>query len=155
MVEGSLVSKEDTPLFRSLVPTLPCADVTSTLQIYETLLGFVPALTLPADPPYHWALARCGEVVLMFQSGPSLAAEFPSLQDRQPGGSLVLYLETDQALPLFERLRDRPELVQPLRETSQGKVEFVLADPEGRLVVLVGERTPSCQGPDLPVESAP
>ena len=142
-------------MFRSLVSDLPYTDVAATLEFYRELLGFVPSLTLPADPPYHWALARCGEVTLMFQTLSSLTAEFSSLRAGTAGGALALYLETDRALALYERLRDRPELAQPLKETGQGKVEFALTDPDGRVVVLVGDRNPSCQGACPPVQSAP
>ncbi|MBI4580540.1 MAG: hypothetical protein HY718_12610, partial [Planctomycetes bacterium] len=75
-----------------------------------------------------------GDVQVMFQSRASFTAELPIPADRPVGGSIVLYVETADAKPLYERLKGKVSVLSDLHDTFYGKREFYIQDCNGYIL---------------------
>ncbi|GLQ16455.1 hypothetical protein GCM10007879_07040 [Maritalea porphyrae] len=113
-----------------LFPNLMVQDMEQTLTFYQNL-GFSVLSKMPEESPV-WALVELDGIKIMFQSKPSLTAEFPQLADQQSGGALTLWINTPNVKKYFERASIQCKLLKPLGVTDyNGATEFVLRDPDG------------------------
>lgn len=126
--------------FNQLTPNVMVADVGDAIAWYERVLGAEELARMPpeSDDP-EWGQVAFGEVWLMFQDRASLEDDVPALEGADIGGSLTLYVDTDDALAVHERaVTEGAEVVQELRETDYGRREFAIEDPNG-YVLAFGE----------------
>ena len=66
---------------RKLSPNLGVEDVDRTIAYYRDVLEFELILAVPPDGPTDWAVMKCGDVEMMFQSFKSLIVEIPALKE--------------------------------------------------------------------------
>ena len=127
--------------FNRLTPNVMVADVAETIAWYEDVLDAGELARMPPeseDP--EWGQVEFGDVWLMFQTRDSLADDVPALEGTEMGGSLTLYVDTDDALAVHERaVTQGATVVQELRETEYGRREFAIEDPNG-YVLAFGEK---------------
>ncbi len=127
--------------FNRLTPNVMVADVAAAIEWYERVLDAEELARMPpgTDDP-EWGQVEFGDVQLMFQDRNSLEADVPALAGADIGGSLTLYVDTDDALAVHERaLAEGATVVQELRETEYGRREFAVEDPNG-YVLAFGEK---------------
>lgn len=115
-------------LMDSLSPNLFVQDIRATLEFYKTL-GFQQVMSVPGDGEggLIWAMAVCGNVKLMFQTFQSLGDTLPQIS-RQPGGSLLFYINLKNIRSYFESIRDRVPVLHGLEKTFYGALEFSILD---------------------------
>jgi hypothetical protein len=108
----------------SAVPVLRVARVARSMAWYADVLGFSP------DPV---AILRRGDVELMLQRVRSGVGEPLSAT---AGGGWDVYLRIDDAHGFREAIRAKVADLGPIETREYGCDEFVLADPNGHIVVL-------------------
>lgn len=111
----------------SLTPNIYVENVTSTLDFYK-LLGFETVMSVPenSEAPI-WAMVQNGNVNLMFESFTSIEGKLPEIS-RQPGGSLLLYINVKDIKSLYESLKDKVTVLHELSTTFYGATEFSIKD---------------------------
>jgi uncharacterized glyoxalase superfamily protein PhnB len=119
----------------SIAPVFQVADVAATMRWYEQNLGF-EAFPFPAAPPHAFCVLVQGAIEIMLQR----VAGQPKLEvyRQRPGGVWHAYLRVEGVHALYEQVRARPEvvIVEPIRRQPYGDTEFVVADPDGHLLVF-------------------
>ncbi len=88
------------------------------------------------DEVFDWPVIDAWETGVMYDTG---AATFELLQDDtvdQTTDAASLALCIPDVWSLFERLKDRVDIVFPLRDNSWGDTSFRFRDPEGFALTL-------------------
>src|SRR6478672_3497549 len=121
------------PKLNSICATFPVADIESTISWYESELGFT-AYPFPQTPPYVFAVVSRDTVEIMFQRVPGY--EKPDLYSRRDGGVWDAYIRMEGVKEFYESIKDRVEIVLPLRQQPYGDWEFEVKDPNGYVLVF-------------------
>ena len=121
------------PKLSSAAPTFAVADVGETIRWYQEQLGFT-TYPFPETPPYAFAIVSRDTVEIMFQRVPDYAK--PDLYRRRRGGVWDAYLRMEGVKELYESIKDRVEIVLPLRKQPYGDWEFEVKDPNGYILVF-------------------
>src|SRR3954467_1822968 len=114
-------------------PVFAVAEVGRTIRWYEEELGF-RGDPFPAHEPYVFGILRRHGLEIMLQRVPDHRK--PDLYDSGNGGVWDAYLRIDGLAELYERVRDRLKLKQPLRRPPYGLSEFEVEDPNGYILVF-------------------
>ena len=122
-----------------LAPNLMVEDVDKTLAFYKDTLGFELILGVPEEGPTDWAVMKCGNIEMMFQSSDSLVEEIPLLKNQQIGGALYFYIEVEDIEKLYAKLKGKASIVRDFRTTSYGMKEFLIQDCNGYLLAFAQE----------------
>jgi len=84
-------------MLKKLTPNLVVDDVDKTIEFYRDILGCFELITTdPKDGKVDWALMRCEDVEIMFQSKESLKDKVPQFMDKNCGGNVIIYIEIDR-----------------------------------------------------------
>lgn len=111
----------------SLSPNIFVRDMDETIAFYKTI-GFSPVVTVPeTGNEFIWAMMTNGNVTMMFQTFASLGDELPEIS-RQPGGSLLLYINVKGIREFFELIKDKVKVLKGLDVTFYGATEFSILD---------------------------
>jgi uncharacterized glyoxalase superfamily protein PhnB len=121
------------PKLKSLAATFPVADIESTIRWYEDELGFT-AYPFPQTPPYVFAIVSRDNVEIMFQHIPGY--EKPNLYQKRAGGVWDAYIRMEGVKEFYESLKDKVQIVLPLRQQPYGDWEFEVEDPNGCVLVF-------------------
>ena len=126
---------EAPPRLVSAAPVFQVGDVASTMRWYERHLGF-EAFPFPSAPPHAFCVLVRDAVEVMLQRLDGMEAL--DVYRRRPGGVWHAYLRVEGVQALYEAVRARPEVVllEPLRRQPYGDTEFVVADPDGHVLVF-------------------
>jgi catechol 2,3-dioxygenase-like lactoylglutathione lyase family enzyme len=89
-------------------------------QFYEDVLGFEPSLSYE---PTRWQAYRCQGTVF-FAVG------------EEPGSTDEVSLAVPDVEALWERVKDKADVVAPLEKTPWGTYRFVIRDPDGHLLAF-------------------
>src|SRR5215204_2862671 len=98
-------------MLKKLTPNFMVEDVRKTIAFYRDVLGFEVLTTVEADDETGFAIMRCDQIELMFQSRKSLSENVPALTGSAIGASQTLYIEVNGIDQLYEQLRDKVEVV--------------------------------------------
>lgn len=124
-------------MLKKLTPNLIVDDVNKTIEFYQSTLGcFELVLTDPKKGQFDWALMRCEDVELMFQSKKSLKDKIPAFPEMKSGGSVVIYIEVDSIEPLYNWIKDRVKVVSELSDTQYRMREFLIEDCNGFIIAF-------------------
>lgn len=121
---------------KKLTPNLMVEDVNKTVEFYKNILGFQAIMTVPHEGICSWALMKNGSVEIMFQLKKSLSKEISVLKNKKIGGSFTLYTDVSDVKALYERVRDKVEIVQDMHTTFYGTQEFAIQDLNGYILVF-------------------
>jgi len=121
------------PKLQSLAATFPVADIESTIRWYQEKLGFT-AYPFPESPPYVFAIVSRDRVEIMFQRVPDY--EKPDLYSRRRGGVWDAYIRMEGVKQFYESIKDKVEIILPLRQQPYGDWEFEVKDPNGYVLVF-------------------
>ena len=121
------------PELSSLAACFPVADISATIRWYEEQLGF-DADPFPSAEPYVFAILRRDEVEIMLQRIDGY--EKPYVYDSRSGGVWDAYITVEGVRDLYESLREKATIVQPLRQQPYGMWEFEVKDPNGYVLVF-------------------
>jgi hypothetical protein len=116
---------------QATAPVLVSPDVGATAKWYEEHLRFKAAL-FPDRAPFESAiLFREGIEIMLQRWGPAGLI--------QPAGDWHVYVRTTGVRELYEQLRGRVLIVDPLSSKRYGCIEFVVEDPNGFRLVFSEE----------------
>ena len=101
---------------RNLIPMLHVPDVPAAAAWYESILGFSVVGTHEDD----WAMLAFGDGRVMFSEGGK-----PSDAHRR---EVDLYVYADDVDALYERLKDRVDVVQEPYDAIYGMREIIIRD---------------------------
>ncbi|WP_462266577.1 VOC family protein [Mucilaginibacter sp.] len=121
---------------QSITPNIFVRNMQETISFYE-MLGFkiVNAVPPGSSGDAVWIMMTCGQVTVMFQTFDSLGEELPPVS-RQDGGSLLLYIKTQDIRVFFENLQDKVTVVKGLEITFYGATEFSITDNNNYLLTF-------------------
>ncbi len=126
--------------YQKLTPTLIVdGDLEPTIRYYHEILGFELDAAAPEQPPHSWIRMRAGAVEIMFQTRQSFMEErqWQDIFGGLPiGATTVFYLEVKGIHELYERVKDRVDLVFELDTHPYGMWEFTLRDPNGYILAI-------------------
>jgi len=119
------------------IPTLPTSDVPATVAFYRDLLGFDVAALWPEDAPTFCILIK-DTVELSFTAAPD---------GWQADRSVSMRLRVDNALEIFERIRERVEVEWGPEVYDYGCREFSVKDCNGYSLIFTEETDdePTCR----------
>ena len=118
----------------SAVPVFRVASVGRSMKWYETVLGFSPDPVGPPDDPVFAILRRDGVELMLQRVNPRGVGEPRSAT--KAGGGWDVYLRIDDAQAVREAVQSKVSEVGPIEMRPYGCKEFVLADPDGHVIVL-------------------
>jgi uncharacterized glyoxalase superfamily protein PhnB len=98
---------------------------------YTQNLGFEIVWRAPGDGDGENCMLQAGAVELLLSTGSYLGGP--------PMFTGTLYFNVDRVNGLFERIKDRVEIVWPLEEQEYGTREFGIRDPDGYLLAFAEE----------------
>ncbi len=119
--------------FQSLAACFPVADISATIRWYEEQLGFTGD-PFPDREPYVFAILRRDEIEIFLQRVEGY--QKPDVYSMRPGGVWDVYIRTEGVKNLYESVRDKVTIVQPLRLQPYGNWEFEVKDPNGYILVF-------------------
>jgi len=119
--------------FNSATPCFPVADVGATIRWYETELGFTGD-PFPADEPFVFGILRRDTVEIMLQQ--MVGYQKQNLYDLRDGGLWDAYFRIQGVTELFESVKEKLEIVRPLRKQPYGLLEFEIRDLNGYVLVF-------------------
>ena len=119
-----------------LESTTPCfavADIAKTMRWYEEQLGFTPD-PFPANEPYVFAILRRDDIDIMLQRIENY--QKPDIYKLRSGGVWDAYIRMRGVKQLYGDIKEKVEIVQPLRKQPYGQWEFEVKDPNGYVLVF-------------------
>lgn len=117
----------------SINPCFPVADVGATIRWYETELGFAGD-PFPGFEPYVFGILRRDHIEIMLQRVEGY--QKPQLYTQRSGGVWDAYLRINGLRELYEAIKDRVEVIQPVRRQPYGLSEFEVKDLNGYVLVF-------------------
>jgi len=120
----------------SITPNLMVENVNKTIQYYKDTLGFELIMSVPRDGGFQWALMGCHDVEIMFQSRTSISREIELLEGSDIGASQTLYISVTGIEELYNRVKEKVEILKELHTTFYGMTEFTMKDINGYILVF-------------------
>ncbi len=102
-----------------VVPMIHVPDVRATAEWYESI-GFRVRRTNEPDGKMDWAALSFGSTEIMLSEGGRPSSSYRREVD--------LYVRTDDLDAVYERLKERVEVIEPIHDTLYGMREFIIRD---------------------------
>ena len=118
--------------FSSVSPCFTVHDISETIRWYERL-AFI-ADPFPEREPYVFCILRRNDIEIMLQRLEGY--QKPDIYNERGGGAWNAYVHVEGVRPLYESIKDKVEIVQPLRQQPYGCWEFEVKDPNGYVLVF-------------------
>ncbi len=118
----------------ALTPNIFVRDINETIDFYKEL-GFNTVMSVPEKGDFVWVMMSCGNVSMMFQTFDSLGSELPEVS-RADGGSLLLYIRTQNIRQFHEKLKEKVTIIKGLEKTFYGATEFSVLDNNGYVLTF-------------------
>ena len=114
----------------------PVADVGATIRWYEEQLGF-KSFPFPQNPPYVFGILQRDGIEIFLQLVDNY--QKPDLSKSRGGGVWDVYIRMRGVKDLYNDVKDKLEIVMPLRKQPYGDWEFEVKDPNGYILVFSEE----------------
>ncbi|MEO1652164.1 MAG: VOC family protein [Bacteroidota bacterium] len=111
-------------------------DVNESVAFYEKFFEFELSLWEPEEGNLEWAKMQKGDFSLSFKLAQKVRKEVSIFSDKETGGTLALCLQVEGSKELYERLKDRVEVVNPPHLSACGLNEFSILDNNGYLITI-------------------
>ena len=112
-------------------------DVNKTVDFYKDILCcFELVASNPRKGKFEWALVTCEDNDIMFQSRSSLSKSIPEFSNKEIGGTLVTYIETENITEIYNRIKNKVKIIKDIYKTNYGAVEFIISDCNGYILVF-------------------
>ena len=112
-------------------------NVRDTVAFYQEHFDLQLIASVPEDAPtLNWAMVTNGPVTLMFQSVESLQEDITIFTNMPLGASLNFYVKAEDVPAYLAKLKDKVTIVDDLRKTFYGALEFTFQDLNGYFVTL-------------------
>ena len=119
-----------------LETTTPCfavADIATTMRWYEEQLGFTPD-PFPANEPYVFAILRRDDIDIMLQRIENY--QKPDIYKLRSAGVWDAYIRMRGVKQFYNEIKEKVEILQPLRKQPYSQWEFEVKDPNGYVLVF-------------------
>jgi len=120
---------------KKITTNLMVESVNDTIEFYSEL-GFEDILTVPKEGEFEFAIVKSGDVELMFQSRKSLGKDISEFRYKKTGGTFTLYIKVENLLEIYERMKEKTEIVEDVHKTFYGTYEFSMKDNNGYILGL-------------------
>ena len=124
------------PEYGSINPVFAVADISATIEWYQTKLGFLSD-PFPAHEPHVFAILFRDKIAMMLQRVEGY--QKPDIYLTRSGGVWDAYIRTTEIKSLYEAVKDEVTIVHPLRLQPYGNWEFEVKDPNGYVLVFSEE----------------
>jgi len=121
------------PSLLSASPCFPVSDVGKTISWYKEFLGFTGD-KFPEHEPYVFGILRRDDIEIMLQRIPGY--EKPDTYSTRPGGVWDAYIRMKAVKEFYNHVRERIEILSPLRKQPYGQWEFEVKDLNGYVLVF-------------------
>ena len=121
------------PEHKSIVPVFTVADISSTIEWYQSKLGFWSD-PFPENEPHVFAILFRDDIEIMLQR--VVDYEKPDIYHSRSGGVWDAYIRSTNVKELYEAIKDEVTIVQTLRQQPYGNWEFEVKDPNGYVLVF-------------------
>ncbi|MBW7992722.1 MAG: bleomycin resistance family protein [Planctomycetes bacterium] len=136
-------------MYKKLTTNMMVENVNSTVDFYGDVLGFEFVMGVPENSqeivaarhnnqPLSFAIMKCGNVEMMFQTKKSMAEEIPKFSGIQIGGSMTFYIDVEDVKGLYAKLKDKVTIIKDMHATFYGKQEFYIRDCNGYILTFSG-----------------
>jgi uncharacterized glyoxalase superfamily protein PhnB len=124
-------------MLKKLTLNLVVEDVNRTIEFYQSILGCFELLeTDPKKGKFDWALMRCEDLEIMFQSKNSLVERIPKFKTMSSGGTIIIYIEVDNIEYLYAWMKDKVKIIEKLHTTPYKMKEFLVEDCNGFILTF-------------------
>ena len=141
--------KKENVMYKKLTTNMMVEDVGRTVDFYSEVLGFEFVMGVPENSQeivttkqkgqaLGFAIMKCSNIEMMFQSKRSLVKEVPEFEDMEIGGALTFYIEVQDVKGLYVKLKDKVTIVKDMQTTFYGKQEFYIRDCNGYILTFAG-----------------
>ena len=117
----------------SVNPCFPVADIGTTIRWYEEQLGFTGD-PFPENEPYVFAILRRDDIEIMLQRLENY--QKPDIYRLRAGGVWDAYIRMRGVKQFYNEIKEKVEILQPLRRQPYGQWEFEVKDPNGYVLVF-------------------
>lgn len=121
------------PEYKSIVPVFTVADISTTLEWYQSKLGFFSD-PFPEHEPYVFAILFRDDIEIFLQR--VVDYQKPDIYRTRSGGVWDAYIRSTDVKALYEAIKGEVTIVQPLRQQPYGAWEFEVRDPNGYVLVF-------------------
>ncbi|WP_422083810.1 VOC family protein [Ulvibacterium sp.] len=130
---------------KKLTPNFEVNNIRSTVEFYESVLGFSLVMAVPETQDgieqvlangkeYVYALLHKDHVEMMFQRTDSFKEDVTLAKDMAPGASVSFYMEIDGIEDFYEEILDRGIEPTELKTAWYGMREFYMTDINGYIL---------------------
>ena len=124
-------------MLKRLTPNIMVEDVARTVDFYKDILVCFELVDHESvKGKLNWALLRCGDVQLMFESRESMAASIPISRNKNIGGTVTIYIELEGIKELYKMLKNKVDVIRDLHDTAYGMREFLIQDCNGLVITF-------------------
>lgn len=113
--------------FKGMMPVLNTPDVRETIGFYKDSFGFEKKDSFFDEGEYQWAVIEKDSLKIMLQNNDSL-----SVID----GTVSLIVKVEDIDKLYEQLKNKCEIVEPMDVTPEGGKGFSVKDNNGYVVIF-------------------
>lgn len=127
---------------KALVPELLVEDMGRAIDFYTRLLGFRLSMSGPESETPMFAELTNGPARLVLLARDFVLAQIPKMPAPvAQGGSIVQIpvASPEAARNLYSSLQSAVSMLLPLRDVGNGWVEFAFCDPDGNMIVVLGQ----------------
>ena len=117
----------------SVAPCFPVSDVGKTIRWYQEYLGFT-GYPFPEHEPYVFGIMARDNIEIMLQR--IQGYEKPDLYSTRRGGVWNAYIRMKGVKEFYNEIRDRVEILMPLKKQPYGDWEFEVKDLNGYVLVF-------------------
>ncbi len=124
-------------MLKRLTPNIMVEDVSRTVKFYRDILSCFELIDYDSsEEKLNWALLRCGDVQLMFESRESMTNSIPILKNKKIGEAITIYIELEGIEELYKRMKDKVNIVKGLHDADYGMREFLIQDCNGLVITF-------------------
>ncbi len=123
-------------MLKSLVPNIMVESVDKTIEYYKNVFDFKTVMSVPETGEKVWAMIQNSDVSLMLQNRDSIVEEMPEMKDIPLGGSLSFFVSTTDIDDLWDRVKDKIEVIKEPFTTFYHTKEFVFKDLNGYIITM-------------------
>lgn len=118
--------------FRAVMPVLRVTDMQRAIDWYTGILGLGQLWRSAADGGGENCMLGEGTVRVLLSTGSHLGGT--------PAFTGTLYFDTPEVRALFDRIRDKADVVWPLEAMEYGTLEFGIRDPDGYVLAFAAQQ---------------
>jgi uncharacterized glyoxalase superfamily protein PhnB len=127
-------------MFVALTPNLYVKDVKKSVEFWKSIFSAELLTHVPGDnDTYVWAMLKIGGVGLMLQSLATVVEEGIDYNNIETGGTQSFYLDCENALELYELIKDKVNILSPPEETFYNTTEFNFTDIDGYMFTVASD----------------